>query len=80
MAPHDLEEILSNKGPFAAEPHGWYAVVNNGGSGSSNSDFMARMNRDREYEDKFFAKHGPYNKKDLKPRCGTLNLVQKLAR
>lgn len=79
VAPHDIEEILSNKGPFAAEPHGWYAIVNTGGSNSSNGDFATRMTRDREYEDKFFAKHAPYNKRDLRPRCGTHNLVQKLS-
>lgn len=80
VAPHDIEEILSNKGPFSARPHGWYAVVNNGGSGSSESNFLARMARDREYEENFFEKHAPFNSNDIKHRCGTRNLVQKLSR
>eukprot|EP00177_Eucheuma_denticulatum_P001103 GFKZ01002005.1.p1 GENE.GFKZ01002005.1~~GFKZ01002005.1.p1 ORF type:complete len:874 (-),score=133.92 GFKZ01002005.1:4095-6470(-) len=78
-ASYDIEEILRNKGSFAAEPHGWYAVVNDKGEPTANNDFMGRLAADRDEEEKFFDRTSPYNKPDLRPRCGTGNLLGKLA-
>lgn len=78
-APFDIEEILRNNGSFAAEPHGWYAVVNNKGDSSPNDDFLKRLALDREAEERFFDNTSPYSKADLRSRCGTSNLLKKLA-
>lgn len=78
-APHDMEEILSNKGGFAAHPHGWYAVVNNGAKTDVERDFFSRLRHDREYEEEFFDATQPYNYEHLRNRCGVENLVGMLS-
>lgn len=75
-----MKKVLLNKDDhWKAEPHGWYAVVNNL-SGAKNVSATERLKSDREAEARFFAKYEPYTHPKIKNRCGTENLLAKLTR
>lgn len=76
----DIETILSNEGPFATKPHGWFAVVNNKGRASNGDDHHAKLVLDRREERAFFDITPPYNRGRFRPLCGVENLIQKLSR